>query len=109
MTNTLTPITSEEWGSILSRIAQNSIDQKYLSDTLDPLINKTDCAYHIDDLGESLIFYAITYQNTLLLAYLKDKINYPSLHAKVKTKLKESIFRAIKQLCYNCDKNEEFL
>jgi len=96
---------SEDWDSFLEAVSSNGIDQNYLQ----TLMNQTDFTTNIDNLGECALFYAITYQNKLLLSHLLNCTEYDSLSKKLKKKLMLSVFRGIKQLGYSSEVNASFL
>jgi hypothetical protein len=97
---------TEDWDSFLEAVSSNGIDQNYLQTSL---INQTDFITNIDNLGECALFYAITYQNKLLLSHLLNCTEYDSLSKKLKKKLMLSVFRGIKQLGYSSEANASFL
>jgi len=102
-------IQSEDWDSFLEAVSSNRIDLNYIETTLLPLINHTDFVTNIDNLGECAIFYAITYQNKLLLNHLLERTYYDLLEKKLKKKLRLSIFRGIKQLSFHSKTYASFL
>jgi len=100
---------SEDWDSFLEAVSSNRTDQTFILQTIVPLINNTNFVTNIDCLGECSLFYAITYQNKLLLSYLLKYLEYDLLTKKLRKKLRLSIFRGIKQLGYHSGINASFL
>ena len=103
------PLNTEDWNFILESLERNHIDENFITEIIEPKFSSRSLVSNFDNLGENFMFYSIVYQNKPLLNYLFQNVQYSSIPEKCQKKIKDSVYRGIKQLSYDCESFFAFL